>query len=224
MVEKPGWSLPGETGAVNPRFGVLKLGTFPSPLGWVGYAWQERTVVATVIGAMIRNEALGELLNRLRELRPEWQGHFDEEENAFITEFLANYFEKRPVAPSEISLDLGPLRNFTRPVLLACREIPWGKLCSYRALAEAIGAPGAARAVGGALRRNPFPILIPCHRVVRSDGSLGGYQGREGLELKLRLLQHEGHVIEQGKIARLEPSLLRPAEGFPCFRFHVPGR
>jgi methylated-DNA-[protein]-cysteine S-methyltransferase len=67
-------------------------------------------------------------------------------------------------------------------------------------LAEEIGRPGAARAVGGALGRNPLPILLPCHRVVRSDGKLGGFGA--GLDWKRRLLEHEGWIIQEEKVLR----------------------
>ncbi len=72
----------------------------------------------------------------------------------------------------------------------ALRAIPWGETRTYRALAEDVGRPRAFRAVGMANHRNPLPILIPCHRVVGSDGSLTGYAG--GLALKRRLLELEG--------------------------------
>lgn len=64
---------------------------------------------------------------------------------------------------------------FARKVYKAVLKIPLGEVRSYKWLARAIGAPGAARAIGQALKNNPYPLLIPCHRVVRSDGDCGGY-------------------------------------------------
>ena len=90
-------------------------------------------------------------------------------------------------------LDLGRCSPFQRRVLLAEQAIPRGRLSTYGRLARHLGAPRAARAVGGALARNPFPIVIPCHRAIRGDGSVGGFQG--GMALKRRLLEYEGHVI-----------------------------
>uniref|UniRef100_UPI00358DF641 methylated-DNA--protein-cysteine methyltransferase n=1 Tax=Myxine glutinosa TaxID=7769 RepID=UPI00358DF641 len=82
--------------------------------------------------------------------------------------------------------------SFTRRILLALRtEIPPSHTVSYGHLAAMVAAPRAARAVGMALRRNPVPLLVPCHRVVRSDNSIGGYAGRRGIHLKRLLLQHE---------------------------------
>ncbi|MBU0617216.1 MAG: MGMT family protein, partial [Planctomycetes bacterium] len=72
-----------------------------------------------------------------------------------------------------------------------CRRVCYGQTRSYKQLAEQLGRPGAARAVGTAMSRNPCPIVVPCHRVVRSDGSLGGFSGPDGVNTKHRLLQME---------------------------------
>jgi methylated-DNA-[protein]-cysteine S-methyltransferase len=90
----------------------------------------------------------------------------------------------------DIPLDLTGLRPFTRRVLLEVKKVPYGEVASYGAIAERVGSPGAARAVGQAVGRNPVPIVIPCHRIVQADGSLGGFG--MGLELKRRLLAIEG--------------------------------
>lgn len=88
-----------------------------------------------------------------------------------------------------VPVDLSELGEFQRAVLSAAREIPFGEIRPYRWVAERIGRPRAVRAVGTALGDNPVPLLIPCHRVVRSDGSLGGYIF--GLSVKDRLLALE---------------------------------
>ncbi len=80
--------------------------------------------------------------------------------------------------------------RFEEQVYAIVRRIPKGQTRSYRWVAERLGNPHLARAVGGALRRNPFAPTVPCHRVVRADGSLGGYSG--GLSNKRALLQAEG--------------------------------
>jgi methylated-DNA-[protein]-cysteine S-methyltransferase len=88
---------------------------------------------------------------------------------------------------------------FQRRVLLAEWKIPRGYVSTYGRIAQRIGVPGSARAVGRALAQNPFPLLIPCHRVVRSNGTLGGYQG--GVQMKRVLLEREGITFsEVGKI------------------------
>ena len=88
-------------------------------------------------------------------------------------------------------LELAPEgSSFQRRVWAALRRIPYGQTLSYRDLARSAGHPRAARAVGQANHHNPLAILVPCHRVIAADGSLGGYAG--GLERKRWLLEHEG--------------------------------
>ncbi|HOT47524.1 MAG TPA: MGMT family protein [Syntrophales bacterium] len=96
-----------------------------------------------------------------------------------------------------VQIDLCP--PFQRKVLLAEYGIPRGSVSTYGRMAAHLGIPGGARAVGNALATNPFPIVIPCHRAIRSDGTLGGYQG--GLAMKRALLMQEGvDVDERGRV------------------------
>jgi methylated-DNA-[protein]-cysteine S-methyltransferase len=92
----------------------------------------------------------------------------------------------------DVELDLSRLTPFQLSVLQAARCIPAGSVWTYGQVARSIGKPKASRAVGQALGRNPVPIVIPCHRVVASDGSLGGYSGGGGLDSKRWLLRLEG--------------------------------
>jgi len=91
---------------------------------------------------------------------------------------------------ADLELDLRGLSEFERAVLLKAREIPRGEIRPYGWIAREIGRPGAVRAVGSALNKNPIPLLIPCHRVVKSDGQLGEYAF--GPSLKRALLVSEG--------------------------------
>jgi methylated-DNA-[protein]-cysteine S-methyltransferase len=105
---------------------------------------------------------------------------------------LDEYFEgERRVFELETDLELVP--DFQRAVLLELARVPYGALTTYGALATRIGRPRAARAVGGALNRNPVPIVLPCHRVVGASGNLVGYAG--GLDRKRTLLEHEGAPV-----------------------------
>ncbi|MCX6370708.1 MAG: methylated-DNA--[protein]-cysteine S-methyltransferase [Solirubrobacterales bacterium] len=90
-----------------------------------------------------------------------------------------------------VAIDWSQFEPFQRSVLQRCATIEYGDRISYGELAEEIGAPRAARAVGNALRSNPITIVIPCHRVVRSDGSLGGYGGADSEQRKATLLDLE---------------------------------
>lgn len=101
-----------------------------------------------------------------------------------------------------LPVDLSDLSGWDRRVLAAVREIPPGATAGYGEVARMVGKPGAARAVGGAVGRNPVGLAIPCHRVIAGDGTIGGYGGgwwggREaGLELKRELLAREGVHLE----------------------------
>ena len=102
-----------------------------------------------------------------------------------VAEMIIDYCKGKPITPPWEWLDMGDLTRLQQAVLVATANIPYGKLQSYREIAEAIGRPRACRFVGTALARNPFPILIPCHRVIRSDGSFGCFGGGEDLKKNL---------------------------------------
>jgi methylated-DNA-[protein]-cysteine S-methyltransferase len=101
---------------------------------------------------------------------------------------LDAYFA-RSLTAFDLPLDWRLATPFQRTVLAEVRRVPFGSVASYQAVARAIGRPTASRAAGGANARNPLPIVVPCHRVVGSDGSLTGYAG--GVERKAYLLDLE---------------------------------
>jgi len=98
-------------------------------------------------------------------------------------------------------LDLADRPDWDRRVLSAVADIPWGRTASYGDIARAVGSPRAARAVGGAVGRNPISLLVPCHRVIAADGTIGGYGSdgwgsrEERLALKRTLLLREGVTV-----------------------------
>jgi len=104
---------------------------------------------------------------------------------------LRAYFDGQPV-PFDVPLDLSAATPFQQRVWRACARIPYGQVRSYEELAETTGCPRAARAVGQAMSANQIPIVVPCHRVIRKDGSLGGYG--LGIRLKKQLLRLEGAI------------------------------
>lgn len=101
---------------------------------------------------------------------------------------LADYFAGRTVDLSGVPVDWSALPPFCARVLRALRGVAFGRTISYGELARRAGRPGAARAVGQAMARNPLPVIVPCHRVLRSDGALGGFSGPGGQACKRRLL------------------------------------
>lgn len=103
---------------------------------------------------------------------------------------LQDYFEGNFSRPKG-TIDLSGKTDFGQSVLKACYAISPGITLTYGQLASKAGSPRAARAVGGVMARNPVPIIIPCHRVLGSDGALTGYSGSGGVAMKQRLLDHE---------------------------------
>ncbi len=112
-----------------------------------------------------------------------------------IAEQIVKIYQGEKVEFDLSFLNISRLNMFAAKVLKQTCKIPRGGVDTYSGLALKIGSPGAARAVGTALANNPFPLVIPCHRVVRSDGSLGGFGG--GIRMKKELLQKEGVVFDE---------------------------
>jgi O-6-methylguanine DNA methyltransferase len=127
------------------------------------------------------------------------RAHLDRAE-AVIAELVAGRAPRTDAPP----IDLEDRPDWDRRVLGEVRAIAWGETASYGEVARRIGAPGAARAVGGALGRNPISLIVPCHRVIAADGTIGGYGGdawgsREAaLDRKRALLRREGVTVRVG--------------------------
>lgn len=109
---------------------------------------------------------------------------------------LLAYFAGKPTR-FHARPDLSGLTPFHQAVLRACARIPYGGTATYGELAERVGRPKAARAIGTAMARNPVPIIIPCHRVITSQGTLGGYSAEQGVALKRQLLEMEAQAARR---------------------------
>lgn len=96
----------------------------------------------------------------------------------------------------KIKLEMKKYPLFYQKVWLKCMEIPKGETRSYKWIAKEIGHPKAYRAVALALKKNPFAPYVPCHRVIKSDGSIGGYSAKGGIKRKIQLLKKEGYSKE----------------------------
>jgi len=153
--------------------------------GWVGIAFSERGLLGLTLPKPSKEEALDPLRKR-------WP-NADETESAWegLKEKLRRYFRGERVSFDE-PLDLSEATPFQKRVWEAVRRIPWGETRTYGQIALEVGKPGAARAVGQAMARNPFPPVVPCHRVIGKGGALVGFGS--GLEVKRRLLELESAV------------------------------
>jgi methylated-DNA-[protein]-cysteine S-methyltransferase len=162
--------------------GKLKHIIFRTDMGWVGILVSARGLLVATLPQPTA-PAARQLLARVNEA--------NESPDAFpdLVERLKEYYRGGKVAFPD-KLDLTGATPFQRAVWIAAQRIPYGKTRSYRWIAERIGKPQAARAVGQALGRNPLAIVVPCHRVVASGSGLGGFGG--GLKMKRQLLRREG--------------------------------
>ena len=156
--------------------------TFNTDIGWVGILGSAKGLRTTTLPQPSAGEALEQLGDRV--MQSTRSPHLFED----LIERLRRYFGGYKVIFHD-KLDLSGATPFQCQVWQTSRLIPQGETRSYAWVANQIGKPKAVRAVGQALGRNPLPIIVPCHRVVNSNGQLGGFGG--GLELKRRLLYLE---------------------------------
>jgi len=117
---------------------------------------------------------------------------FDSSKFKEITEKLQSYFEGYLIDFADIAIDFSKMSNFQKITLRQCRTIKIGETKSYKWLAEKINQPKAYRAIGNVLSKNPIPIIIPCHRIIYSNGNYGGYMGKiKKVSFKKKLLEIE---------------------------------
>ena len=154
---------------------------FESPIGVLYLAASPR--------GLCRVDFFGDQADFLARLDPLARTEQNPKALASITTQLAEYFARKR-REFDIALDLEHVAPFQRSVLQTALGIPAGLVWTYQQVAQAVGKPKASRAVGQALGHNPIPIVVPCHRVIGSDGSLHGYAG--GLDRKRLLLELEG--------------------------------
>jgi methylated-DNA-[protein]-cysteine S-methyltransferase len=160
--------------------------TFDSPLGRLLLAASPRGLLRLAYEDQAEDATLQDLAIRVSPRVLEMAAPLDPARRQ-----LDEYFRGRRRS-FEIPIDWALTAGFRRRVLRATARVPFGNLSTYREVATAAGHPRAARAAGNALGANPIPVVVPCHRVVRTGGELGGYTG--GLERKLLLLELEGSL------------------------------
>jgi methylated-DNA-[protein]-cysteine S-methyltransferase len=164
----------------------VNLALIDTALGWIGVALTGRGIAFATVFHASREEALA----ALQEARPK-ASLLDAGSLSELEELLHRYARGEPVSFEGLVFDLSACTPFQQAVLRTTQAIPPGQTRTYADVARAIGRPRAARAVGQALSRNPVPLMIPCHRVVGSDGGLRGYGGVGGVATKQRLLALE---------------------------------
>lgn len=158
--------------------------------GWVAYALTGAGLRATRIAHRSRSEALRRLKEEIR-----LKGFVTRSAPRAIAapwgKLLKGALEGRDIDLSGVPVDDRGWSGFAQRVYRRVRKIPRGKVMSYGEVARAVSSPGAARAVGQLMARNPVAPVVPCHRVVGSDGSLRGFSARGGVQLKAEMLARE---------------------------------
>lgn len=133
-------------------------------------------------------------LKKLESEARKWAEGGAETSDKRLAKDLKDYFNGKPVSFVN-KVDTSKVSPFSKAILNALRKVKSGKTVTYGELAERAGFKGSARAVGSVMAKNETPLIIPCHRVIRSDGALGGFSGPGGVTLKKRMLELEGAVI-----------------------------
>ena len=173
---------------------MITYSVFPANLGWMGVVQGEKGLKRILLPSPGSQEVVSHITGQFpaslrddRALRP-------------LTKMLASYFEGKPLA-QDILLDWSGSTSFSRRVWQAAQSIPWGEVRTYQWLGLYLEKPRSYRAVGSALGKNPFPLIVPCHRVIRTDGTLGGFSAPTGIRLKRTMLEMEGlHFDGQGRV------------------------
>lgn len=162
----------------------VTIGACETAFGWLGIARSSQGLLALILPQPDQEAALRPLLDR-------WGDDAQRDDVALgdLQEKLRRYFDGQPVSFDE-PLDVSGATDFQRRVWQVTRRIPRGETLTYGQIARQVGSPGAARAVGQVMARNPWPVIVPCHRVVGHDGRLTGFGG--GLAMKQRMLEMEG--------------------------------
>ena len=155
-------------------------------------AWGPMGAVASAAG--LRRIVLPHYqMNELAQLLA-WEHPVAVRDDAHFERLIAltrQYYNARPTDFVEIACDLPAEGTFSGKVLRACRGIGYGQTRTYTSLAEQIGSPDSARAVGTALGKNPIPLVVPCHRVINAFGGMSGFSAPGGVDVKKRMLEME---------------------------------
>ena len=164
----------------------LRYALFDISRGWIAAVKSGDELLEITLPQQTRESALGKLKQNLTDAT------IDEASFSTLADKLKRFFNGEEVVFNE-PVSLKRFSAFDKAVLEVTAAIPYGQTISYGELAARAGSPLAARAAGQAMKKNPLPVIIPCHRVIRGNGNIGGYNGN--LDLKRGLLRNEGVKI-----------------------------
>ena len=169
----------------------IAFASFETALGTAAVAWSDRGVVRTLLPEPTAQAVRAHLARRLPNAR---EGEPPEQVRRLIGDVVRLFAGDR-VSLEWVSIDDAVVPELDRRVYAATRTIPPGSTLTYGDVARLLGDVALARRVGEALGRNPFPIVVPCHRVLAAGGRTGGFSARGGTETKMELLRIEGAVL-----------------------------
>jgi len=161
---------------------------FPSKLGWFAMSTDNRMLTSLTFGRRTKNAAIAAI--KSGKVEPFEPNQYE----LVLIERFQSFSAGHEDNLWDLTIDNGDLTTFAQQVVHHCRRIDFGETLSYGELAAKAGSPGAARAVGNIMAKNRFPLVVPCHRVVGSGKSLGGFSAPDGLTMKRRLLEMEGSL------------------------------
>jgi methylated-DNA-[protein]-cysteine S-methyltransferase len=173
---------------------TIRYAVFRTKWGYFGLAGTEKGLLRTCLPMSEPGKVKRYLLRNLPGARRD-ERLFNTLQKQIIAHFEGAYvgFDRN------IPIVLEGFSQFASRVLTACRKVRFSQTISYGQLAKKAGNLAAARAIGQVMANNPLPLIIPCHRVIRSDGKIGGFSAQGGTKLKNRLLQFEREVLQQRK-------------------------
>jgi methylated-DNA-[protein]-cysteine S-methyltransferase len=171
-----------------------EFAVFETSIGHCGIAWGRRGIA----GVSLPESSAAAVRARMLQRFPSASETTPPADATRAIEAIRALLRGEPADLSGIDLDMTELPEFHRSVYEITRTIAPGRTLTYGDIAARVGTPKDARAVGQALGRNPFPIVVPCHRVLAADGRMHGFSGPGGVNTKLRLLEIEGYEPNPG--------------------------
>jgi methylated-DNA-[protein]-cysteine S-methyltransferase len=174
---------------------TIKYTIFKTKWGYFGLAGTTQALLRTHLPGPEPEKVKSALLSNLPAHRQVSCGdQYDKTLFKSLQHRIAAYFEARCANFDDIPIVLDGLSGFAQLVLTACRDIAFSQTISYGQLAKRLGRAGAGRAVGAALAKNPLPLIIPCHRVICTNGKVGGFSAAGAVVLKEKLLALERQI------------------------------
>ena len=166
---------------------IFKYAIFLTAWGWAGFVADQKGLRIFILPEETKEDVLLKIRKELRcnnlfEDNKGWES---------LIKKVKEYYTGKKVDFTDYKLNLDNYTDFKKKILQTVRKIPYGEIRSYKEAAEAAGYLRAYRAVGSTMRNNPLPLIIPCHRVIKSNGSLGGFSGKERIVLKRKMIDLE---------------------------------